>query len=292
MKSKLLYIFCMCLVILLCGCEKKETNTRAMTSYTSVYPVEYILDNLYGEKIAISSIYPEGVDFKDKNNELTEKQLNDYSKQDLFIYNNTIEKEKDYAVLMINKNKKLKIIDASLGMTYDNSVEETWLDPTNYLMMASNIKKGLFEYVEEKVEIKKIEENYAKLKLTLTDIDAELKQAADNNSANILIVSSDVFKFLEKYGFTVISLEENENLTDKTIADVKKILSNKMANYIFLKDNEKENQTIKKLKEEYKIETLSLNSISTLSQKDRIDKKDYAIIMMENIKNIKLEVND
>lgn len=291
MKSKLLYFFCIMLIMTLCGCEKNE-NTRAMTSYTSVYPVEYILDNLYGDKIAISSIYPDGVNFKDKNNELTEEQLNNYSKHDLFIYNNTIEKEKDYAAIMINKNKKLKIIDASLGMSYDNSVEETWLDPTNYLMMASNIKKGLFEYVEEKVEIKKIEENYDKLKLTLTDIDAELKQTADNNSANILIVSSDIFKFLEKYGFTVISLEENENLTNKTLADVKKILSSKMANYIFIKDNEEESQTIKKLKEEYKIETLSLNSISSLNPKDRMDKKDYASIMMENIKNIKLEVND
>lgn len=153
-------------------------------------------------------------------------------------------------------------------------------------------KKGLEEYIEENIEKKKIDENYEKLKLSLSEIDAELKSVANNANNNVLIVSDDTFKYLEKYGFTVISLEENENLTDKVIADVKKLLSNKMVNYIFIKDNEEENETIKALKEEYDVQTLSLNSLSTLSAEDRKDKKDYVSIMMDNINSIKLEVNN
>lgn len=291
MKNKTLIIIGILLSILtLSGCTK-ENNTSSMTTYTSVYPVEYVLDNLYGDNIAIYSIYPDGINYK--NYELTQKQLSDYSKGDLYVYNGIIQQEKDYAVELLNKNKKIKIIDASLGMTYINDVSETWLNPSNYLMMASNIKKGLEEYINENIEKKKIDENYETLKLSLSEIDAELKSIAVNsNSNNILIVSNDTFKYLEKYGFVVISLEENENLTDKIISDVKKMLSNKMVHYIFLMDDEEESDTIKSLKEAYEVQIVRLNSLSTLSASDRKDKKDYISIMMDNINSIKLEVND
>lgn len=277
------------LIILLSGCTP-ETNTATMTAYTSIYPVEYILENLYGENIAIYSIYPDGINYNDYN--LTKKQLSDYSKGDLFIYNSTITKERDYAVNLINKNKKIKIIDASLGMTYTNDIEESWLNPSNYLMMASNIKNGLEEYIEEKVELDKINKNYNELKLNLSQIDAELKMIANNSTNNTIIVSSDSFKYLEKYGFNVISIEENENLTDKVIANVKNLVTNKNVHYIFVKDNEPETELIKELKNiNNSIQITSLNSLNTLSAIDRKDKKDYLSIMYDNINSIKLEVN-
>lgn len=290
MKNKVFTIIGVVLsLFILSGCNKSE-DTVAMTAYTSVYPVEYILDNLYGDEIAIYGIYPDGTNYK--NYSLTKKQLNDYSKGDLYVYNGTIKKEKDYAVSMLNKNKKIKVIDASLGMSYTYDVAEAWLNPANYLMMASNIKKGLEEYIGEKIEIKKIEENYDVLKLNLSEIDAELKQIATTSNNPTIIVSSDVFKYLEKYGFNVISLEENDNLTDKTISEVKKMFANKEVSYIFLKDDEEENNTIKSLKEAYEFNTINLNTISTLNASDRKNKEDYVSIMMDNINSIKLEVSN
>lgn len=290
MKNKITILIGILLsLFILSGCSNNNTTT-SMTAYTSVYPVEYILENLYGDNIAIYSIYPDGINYK--SYKLTNKQLNDYSKGDLFVYNGTIKKEKDYAVKLLNKNKKIKVIDASLGMNYSSDVCENWLNPSNYLMMASNIKKGLEEYINENIELKKINENYDLLKLKLSEIDAELKQIATSSSNPTIVVSSDTFKYLEKYGFTVISLEENENLTDKTISEVKKLLAAKKISYIFLKDKEEENNTIKDLKNKYGLTTVSLNTLSTLNADERKDKKDYISIMMDNINSIKLEVNN
>lgn len=290
MKNKITILIGILLsLFILSGCSNNNTTT-SMTAYTSVYPVEYILENLYGDNIAIYSIYPDGINYK--SYKLTNKQLNDYSKGDLFVYNGTIKKEKDYAVELLNKNKKIKVIDASLGMNYSSDVCENWLNPSNYLMMASNIKKGLEEYINENIELKKINENYDLLKLKLSEIDAELKQIATSSSNPTIVVSSDTFKYLEKYGFTVISLEENENLTDKTISEVKKLLAAKKISYIFLKDKEEENNTIKDLKNKYGLTTVSLNTLSTLNANERKDKKDYISIMMDNINSIKLEVNN
>ena len=296
MKNKIKTLLILIIGILtLTGCEDTSTT---MIAYTSLYPVEYIMDTLYGDKIVVYSIYPDKQDNKNeeetnyKNYVLKEKQIEDFSKGDLYVYNGTILKEKDYAVKMINYNKNIKIIDASQGMNYKNDVSETWLDPSNTLMMASNIKKGLTEYVEEKVDLKDINNNYEELKFNLSEIDAELKQIATNSNNPTIVVSNDLFKYLEKYGFNVISLEENENLTDKEISEVKSLASNKTIKYIFLKDNENTNETIKKIVNDYKLTTVSLNTLSTISTNDRKDKKDYLSIMYDNINSIKLEVNN
>ena len=183
MKNKILIIVGLLISLFVFGGCSNDENTSSMTAYTSVYPVEYILENLYGDSVAIYSIYPDGINYK--NYELTNKQISDYSHGDLYVYNGIISKEKDYAVELLNKNKKIKIIDATLGMDYTNDVSEVWLNPANYLMMASNIKKGLEEYIEENIEKKKIDENYEELKLSLSEIDAELKSVANNANNNV-----------------------------------------------------------------------------------------------------------
>ena len=56
MKNKIILILGIVLsLFVLSGCSKDEVTT-SMTAYTSVYPVEYILENLYGDKVAIYSI--------------------------------------------------------------------------------------------------------------------------------------------------------------------------------------------------------------------------------------------
>ena len=288
MKNKKFLIIIVLIMIVLSGCNKKE-DVAALTVYTSVYPTEYILDYLYGDNIAVTSIYPDGTDFK--KYDLTKTQLDEYSINDLFVYNSTISKEKNYAVELLNRNKKIKIIDASLGMSYDNDVTETWLNPSSFLMMASNIKEGLKEYINESIEIDKINNNYNDLQLSLTKMDAELKSIVSNSSKKTIVVSSDAFLFLKKYGFDVISIEENANLTDKVLLEVENLLSKKSINYIFLKDNDEESETIKKLKKKYNFSTARLNTLSNLSTQDRLDNKDYESIMYDNINSIKLEVN-
>ena len=111
------YLFIVLGIVLLCtGCFKRD-SMEDITIYTSVYPIEYITTRLYGDNAEISSIYPNGI-IVDKYT-LTEKQLDDYSKADLFIFNG-LSSEKDYIKPMFSKNKNLKIIDATSSIEYEN----------------------------------------------------------------------------------------------------------------------------------------------------------------------------
>ncbi len=291
MKKKLLRLSLVLVALFsLSGCFGMKNEKTLSTAYVSVYPVEYLLDSLYGKEMAVYSIYPDGTNYNDYK--LSNKQINDYSTAELFIYNSSISKEKDYTVSMLNKNKDLKIIDASLGMTVNYNTSELWLNPSNYLMMASNIKNGLEEYVNTKIDISdKIDKNYEDLKLEISSLDADLKETAKNAVNTTIVTSNTTFKFLEKYGFKVYTLDK-ENLTNNDLENVKKQMRNKSISYIFMIDDEEETDTIKKLKEEYNVQILRLNSLSTLSADNRKNKKDYVSIMNDNINSIKLEVNN
>lgn len=78
---------------------------------TTVYPVEYIVNRLYSKYSNISSIYPNGVNVQldpcedcNTNYTLTDKQLEDYSKTNLFVFNSLLY-EGNYVKTMFENNK-------------------------------------------------------------------------------------------------------------------------------------------------------------------------------------------
>ena len=195
MKKIVSIISLIFLSVSISGCFKKD-NMDNINIYTSVYPIEYITNKLYGNNSTIYSIYPNGINIS--NYTLTDKQINDYSKSNLFIYNG-LSKENQYAVQMLNKNKEIKIIDAAFGMEYTNDIEEIWLNPSNFLMLAQNVKNGLKEYVSNSYIKKTINNNYEDLKLAISEFDAELKLTVENTNNKTIVVDNDLFKYLENF---------------------------------------------------------------------------------------------
>ena len=134
----------LCSLLILTGCEIKNNSMKDITIYTTTYPINYLINSLYSDYSKVYSIYPAGVNVNEYK--LSNRKLEEYSNSELFIFN-SLDKDRDYAVKMINYNKNLKVIDVATGMKYDYSIEELWLNPNNYLMMVENTKRGLAEYI-------------------------------------------------------------------------------------------------------------------------------------------------
>lgn len=278
-KIFLLLISC----FMLTGCLNKD-SMEDIDIYVAYYPIEYITTTLYKNHATIYGIYPDGANIYEFT--LTNKQIENYSKSDLFIYDGQ-GTQRDYAVKMLEYNKKIKIIDSSKGVTYEDNIESLWLNPGNMLMVCQNIKKGFEEYITNPYLLKEVEDNYENLKVNISELDVELKSITENTNNSTIVVSNDVFKFLEKYNFNVISIEENENLTEKTIDDVKRLINNGNIKYIYLVEGEQQSETVKNIIAETKVSTLTLNTISTITTKQRQDNEDYLTIMNENIQALK-----
>lgn len=286
MKKFLLLITILFITFSSTGCLKRD-DLEDITIYTTVYPIEYITNRLYGEHSTIESIYPAGIN--PTHYKLTDKQVKDYSKAKLFIFNG-LSSEKKYVEQLFHYNNKLKIIDTTSSMEVNYEEEEVWLDPSNLLMMASNIKNGFDEYIDNHYLKNEIEENYQALKVEISGLDAEISSMYENSSLKTIVVSNDIFKFLEKYGFTVISLEENENLTDKTLSDAKALIESGQIHYIFMKENEEVSKTIEALQKNSSVELLKINTISNLSESDKNNNEDYISLMTKNLELLKQEL--
>ncbi len=267
---------------LLTGCFKRD-NMDNIDIYATVYPIEYLVKSIYGYNSTINSIYPNGTDTK--TYELTEKQLKEYANVDLFVYNG-LTSEKSTAADLLKYNSGLKVIDVSKGIALQHAQEELWLCPSNYLMLAQNIKNELVDYTKSTILKQEINEKYDALKLTISKYDAELKLIAENAANNNIIVGNDVFLFLD-----VISVEESDRYLASYYQEAKNNIVNKKNSFIFVLDTDKINENTSAL-EKAGAKIITVKSMSNLTDEEEKDNLDYPKMMTEFIEQIRNEVNN
>ena len=286
MKKIIKIVTIFTLMFSLTGCLKRD-SMEDITIYTTNYPTEYITQRLYGEYSEVKSIYPDGVNIKDYK--LTNKQIKDYSKAQLFIFNG-LSSEKNYVEKMRENNKDLKIIDTTLSMEYTNGIEELWLDPSNFLMMAQNIKTGFGEYIDSYYLNNQIEEKYEELKIEASNLDAKIKEVVSNGNSKAIVVSSNLFKYLEKYGLTVYSLDESNTDVNAVYRQVLNLVNEGSIKYIFTTANSENNSTVQKLINNTNISQQSWHTLSNLTEAERTENEDYFTLMNKNLELLKNEL--
>ena len=281
------------MMFLLSGCTLKlDSNSMDnINIYTTIYPINYLITNLYGEHSNIQSIYPSGVNTSDF--ELSDKKLGEYANTDLFVFN-SLDRDRDFAVDMINKNKNLKVIDVARGMAYDNDIAELWLNPYNYLMMAQNTKDGLLGYIDDPSLITNndktgINDKYEEMKYDLSRLDADMKETISLARYNTIVVDSNLFKFLEKYNLKVISLEENDELTDTMINETKKLINDGQIKYIY-SSNTETNETCKNLIDNYGVELVTINTMKSIDGGITNSNESYITVMNNNLELLNKEL--
>ena len=286
MKKIFKFTFLLLLMISMSGCIKRD-NMEDISIYTTNYPTYYIVNRLYGKFSNVKSIYPNGSNINDYK--LTSKQIKDYSKSDLFIFNG-LSKEKKYVTKMRRENKNLKIIDTTLYMEYSHDMSELWLDPSNFLMMAQNVKSGLKEYIDSYYLNSKISSNYEKLKIEASNLDAKIKDIVSNGDNKVIVTSNNLFKYLEKYGLTVYVLDENDSSIEITTNEVKKLIRSGDVKYIFIKNDEDESSLIKSFVSSYEVSVQKWHTLSNISEIEASENQDYFSIMNDNLELLKNEL--
>ena len=268
-------------IFFLTGCSLfKSDALKDVDVYTTTYPVNYIINYLYGENAKIYSIYPSDVNFKEY--QLSEKKLNEFAKSSLFVFNSQ-DIDRNYAVDMVNINSDLKLIDTTLGMYYTYSIEELWLNPYNYLMMAKNTKTSLNEYIKDPYLNKQINEKYEELQYELSKLDATYKETLKNAKYKTIVTDNELFKFLEKYNIEVISLEEDiKNIIIKdgdNLSDISKEYNVSISD--ILTYNNKLDETLK-IGETLKIPVKTIDSSNVNKVKKLISENNIEYIFSNN----------
>ncbi len=287
LKKKIKILLSMCLILItMTSCFKRD-DLEGVEIYTTVYPIQYVTDFLYGYNSTVASIYPAETNIDEYV--LTDKRKEDYSKGAIFVYNG-LSNEKSIARDLLNTNKQLRIIDVSQGLEYNHSVEELWMNPRDFLMLAHNVKNGLEEYISNKYIIEEINKNYEDLKVQISAFDAELETSTDNAKDTNILVASDTLTFLSKYGFTVTNIDEtHEEVPQTTKSKAKNLVSDKTVKYIFMLDNQTETDMVKELVGAGAT-VVKLKSMTVLSEEDIANQATYKTMMRDNVEDIKREI--
>lgn len=286
MKKKLFLLLILGVVALsTTGC--KQDDMEDIDVIVTNYPNEFIVERLYGEHASINQVYPDSVD--PSKYQVTKKQKNSYADMDLFVYTGLVEKERNLAIDLLDINSDLKIIDTSYVLESDYSNEELWLNPSSLLMMAQNVRIGLKEYITSNYLTKEVDEAYNKLKIDLSELDADYRLTVENTDNKVIVVSDSALKFLEKFGLRVICLDSDT--TDKEIAEVDTLAKNGTINYIYtFKEEELSDAANSIIKNNPDIKKLELNKLDVITDKNRDDGKDYLSLMNENLDTLKQEL--
>ena len=106
MKKFIILCSTIIMTIFFTGCLKRD-SMEDINITTTVYPIYYVTNILYGNNSNIKSIYPNGIITSDYI--LTDKQIKDYSNNELFIFNG-LSNEKKYVEQFFKYNRKLLIM--------------------------------------------------------------------------------------------------------------------------------------------------------------------------------------
>ena len=285
MKKKLLFLlFVLIIPFIVTGCTNDSMDDIEII--VTNYPNEYIVKNLYGPHSTITSIYPDGVLID--TYKVSKKQKKEYAKKDLFVYNGLIKKERELAMELLAINPDLKIIDTAYVLETEYSSEELWLNPSSLLMMSQNVRRSLSEYASSAYLKKDVDEAYDELKINLSELDAEYRLASESTNNKTIIVADSALKYLEKFGLTVICVDDDA--TQKTVSDAENLINSGAVSYIFKFNGEELNGIAKSLVDNSGISTIDLHKLDNITDQERSEKDDYISIMKDNLESIKKEL--
>lgn len=286
MKKTLLLIPLLALSFLLTGCFEKDDFSDDYT-YTTIYPIEYATNMIYGDHSNVVSIYPDGANPSDY--ELTDKLLNNFSEGKKFVYDG-LSNEGLIARDLLNLNNNIEIIDAMKGMSYSDRIEELWLDPSNFLMVCRNIKSTLIDYEDNVYTKEKIEDNYTTLKESISILDVDIYNLSKNGSYKSILVTNDVFNYLTKYSINVLSIDPKNETKDKNLADAKKLISSGDIKYIYTLKGDKQDEELNTFINNYKLTKIEIDPFTTISEEQRINGETYISLMNNIIDEFKKEL--
>lgn len=274
------------LIVFMTSCVKVKINEFENSNIiTTSYPLVFFTNSLYGDHAKVKSIYPN--ETNPNNLKFNDKQLDNFASNNLYIYLGQDTEQSKIAIELKNKNPNILLIDAGVGIN-TNSRQELLLNPSNILMMAKNIKKGLEEYINNTYISKNIEKNLNDLNVKISEIDAELRLTYTNSKYKTLVVTSNSLKFLEKYGFEVVSLDKLTR-TNEDINYFKQLVKKGLVNYIYSLENIEDDDVITNLIRTTGVKKLTIRSLDTITDEEEKLNKNYYQIMNENIDLIKKE---
>ena len=325
MKNWFSIISMFTLILLLAACNaddtKKETselqqNEDSLSVYTTVYPLQYFTEQIGGEFVDVSSIYPAGAN--EHSFEPTQKDMMALADADLFFYvglglegfvenaEKTLANE-DVKLVPTAANVTEDQLHISTGHTHaeheehddhghdhgeEHAHEEhdahVWLSPVISQQLALTIKNELVAALPEQEAI--FNSNYEQLVTELATLHSDFEAMAAATTKKTFFVSHAAFGYIAgHYGLNqvpVAGLNSQSEPSQKELTAIVDLANKEEIQYIFFEQNVSSKLT-EIIQKEVNAETLTLHNLSVLTKEDIQNNEDYFTLMRKNMEVLK-----
>ncbi len=204
-------------ILLLTSCSSKKNNMETeekLTIYTTVYPLQFLIDKIGDKHVQVQSVYPPGAD--EHTFEPTQKTMMKIADADFFIYiglglEGFVEQSKNVFnnqqvdLLAAGEKLHLEAVQKTVdNERYRNEAEHqhgdidphVWLQPIYMKEMAKSITETLSKRMPEKRTL--FEENYELIASQLEELDAKFATLIETSKRNEIIVAHAALWLLGK----------------------------------------------------------------------------------------------
>lgn len=290
------------LLLIMTGCagQSSPTGNAQLKVVTSFYPMYEFARHVAGEHAQVINLVPPGVEPHDW--EPTAKDIRLLNEAKLFIYNGAGMEGWTKKTLVSLDNKSLTVVQSSEGLA---SIESThthgdgeahtgsdphiWLDPIRAIGQVEAIRNGLIKVDEANKAV--YEANAAAYIAQLKALDEEFRTGLTGCGKKEFFTTHEAFSYLaDRYGLeqhAIMGLAPDEEPTPKALAEIVEAAKEENIQYIFF-ETLVSNKVANVVAKEVGAQTLVLNPIEGLTDKEVKAGKSYLSVMRENLANLKL----
>lgn len=280
-------------IIVLSACQSDKTNQEEKNGlhiYTSIYPIQYMVEEIAEEDTSVESVYPPGVDAH--TYEPSSKEITEIAKGDAFIYlgkgmesfaettADTLESQ-DTTLLEIGDNTSLFDKESA----DDDLDPHIWLDPIRMIDMGEMVKDTLIELDPDQEAT--IEENYKDFKKEMETLDDLFTETLEDKKQKDILVSHAAYGYWEeRYGIHQIAisgLSSSDEPSQKELTEITALAEEKNIHYVIFEASTS-NKTAAIIQDSIGADKLAIHSLEVLTEEDVEKDRDYPSIMKDNLK--------
>ncbi len=270
--------------------------------YTTIYPVQFITEELVGDYVTVMSVVPNNGDIH--NFDIPQKTIIDIAESDMYIYlgldvefnaediGRSLENE-NVTVLEVGEK-----IDFESGHDHEDEDEDVhdeedddhdhsdshiWIDPLYVVDMAEVVKDALL--IQYPTLGDEINENFMTLKEDLHKLDEDYTTQLANTDLDTFVVSHDKFIHLETYGIKSIAVKSEAHSKDPSAKEVEAIINsiNELGIEKVVFENNVPCIPLERIKSETGADKVILSSLGSRMTSEVEAGLDYIDIMYNNL---------
>lgn len=309
-------ILALLLILTACGSSSNASQDNdKLKVYTTVYPLTYLAEEIGGDKVDVTSVYPAGSDAH--SFEPTQKDMMKIADSDLLFYvglnlesfvdkaKNTLKGENVTFVPLAEDLDLPKDPDAASNEEeeeHSDSGEEheehgeynphVWLYPVYMEEMAKTVKDRLIK--ESPDQKATFEKNYETTVAKLKTLDEEYQKMAKTAKHKDFVTAHAAYTYWETaYGLhqiPIAGVSTSDEPSQKKLQSIVNTIQKENIPYIMLEQNTN-SKIADVIQQETDTKALRLHNLETLMPKDEKENRDYISIMNDNLDALKQALN-